>query len=102
MKSMADNPEKIKELKKSGISDNDIEDMKEYALVPDGWQVHHKTPLDQGGTNDVENLVLIKNHPYHKVITNEQNSLTKGMKPGDSKIIDFPIPKGDIYPPNKE
>ncbi|MED1436636.1 hypothetical protein [Bacillus mycoides] len=46
MKSMADNPEKIKELKKSGISDNDIEDMKEYPLVPDGWQVHHKTPLD--------------------------------------------------------
>ncbi|MGG0724315.1 HNH endonuclease [Bacillus mycoides] len=69
---MADNPEKIKELKKSGILDNDIEDMKEYALVPDGWQVHHKTPLDQGGTNDVENLVLIKTHPYHKVITNEQ------------------------------
>ncbi|WP_329767685.1 T7SS effector LXG polymorphic toxin [Bacillus nitratireducens] len=102
MKSMTDNPEKIKELKKSGISDNDIEDMKEYGLVPDGWQVHHKTPLDQGGTNDVENLVLIKNHPYHKVITNEQNSLTKGMKPGDSKIVDFPIPKGDIYPPNKE
>ncbi|MGW5954042.1 HNH endonuclease signature motif containing protein [Bacillus mycoides] len=102
MKSMADNPEKIKELKKAGISDNDIEDMMEYGLVPDGWQVHHKVPLDQGGTNNVENLVLIKNHPYHKVITNEQNSLTKGMKPGDSKIVDFPIPKGEIYPPNKE
>ncbi|MGE6618228.1 HNH endonuclease signature motif containing protein [Bacillus mycoides] len=102
MKSMADNPEKIKELKKAGISDNDIEDMMEYGLVPDGWQVHHKIPLDQGGTNNVENLVLIKNHPYHKVITNEQNSLTKGMKPGDSKIVDFPIPKGEIYPPNKE
>ena len=39
--------------------------MKEYGLVPDGWQVHHKIPLDQGGTNDVENLVLIKNDPYH-------------------------------------
>ncbi|MBM7602815.1 hypothetical protein JOC75_000785 [Metabacillus crassostreae] len=49
----------------------------------------------------MENLVLIKNHPYHKVITNEQNSLTKGMKPGDSKIVDFPIPEGDIYPPKK-
>ncbi|MBL5804595.1 HNH endonuclease [Heyndrickxia sporothermodurans] len=102
MKSMANNPEKIKELKKAGISDNDIEDMMEYGLVPDGWQVHHKIPLDQGGTNDVENLVLIKNHPYHKVITNEQNSLTKGMKPGDRKKVDFPIPKGDIYPPKKD
>ncbi|SFQ14727.1 HNH endonuclease [Psychrobacillus psychrotolerans] len=102
LKSMANNPEKIKELKKAGISDNDIEDMNEYGLVPDGWHVHHKIPLDQSGTNDVENLVLIKNDPYHKVITNEQNSLTKGMKPGDSKIVDFPIPEGNIYPPNKE
>ena len=102
LKSMANNPEKIKELKKAGISDNDIEDTNEYGLVPDGWHVHHKIPLDQSGTNDVENLVLIKNDPYHKVITNEQNSLTKGMKPGDSKIVDFPIPEGDIYPPNKE
>ncbi len=99
MKSMADNPEK---LKKAGISDNDIEDMMEYGLVPDGWQVHHKIPLDPGGTNDVKNLVLIKNHPYHKVITNEQNSLTRGMKPGESKIVDFPILEGDIYPPKKE
>ncbi|MNP51280.1 hypothetical protein D3C76_1455860 [compost metagenome] len=96
MKSMANDPEK---LKKAGISDSDIEDMIEDGLVPDGWQVHHKVPLDQGGTNDVENLVLIKNDPYHKVITNEQNSLTKGMKAGDSKIIDFPIQEGDIYPP---
>ncbi|WP_256217172.1 hypothetical protein [Bacillus sp. 491mf] len=58
--------------------------------------------MDQGGTNDAENLVLAKNHPYHKVITNEQNSLTKGMKPGGIKIADFPIPQGDIYPPSKE
>ncbi len=48
-------------------------DLIEDGLVPDGWQVHHKLPLDQGGTNDLENLVLIKNDPYHKVITNEQN-----------------------------
>jgi len=32
-----------------------------------------------------KNQVLIKNDPYHKVITNEQNSLTKGMKPGKVK-----------------
>ena len=72
--------------------------MKEYGLVQDDWQVHHKIRV----TNAVENLVLIRNDPYQKVITNEQNSLTKGMKPGDSKIVDFPIPEGDIYPPNKE
>ncbi|MFB5763712.1 HNH endonuclease [Paenibacillus medicaginis] len=102
MKSKANDPKKLKELKQAGISDNDIEDMKEDGLVPDGWQVHHKIPLDQGGTNNLENLVLIKNDPYHKVITNEQNSLTKGMKPGDSKTVEFPIPDGDIYPPKKE
>lgn len=99
MQTMANDPKKINELKKAGISDTDIEDMSEFGLVPDGWQVHHKIPLNQGGTNDVENLVLIKNDPYHKVITNEQNSLTKDMKPGDSKTVEFPIPEGDIYPP---
>ncbi|MED1536887.1 HNH endonuclease [Bacillus pseudomycoides] len=68
MKSTADNPEKIKGLKKSAISDNDIEDTKEFGLVPEDWQAHHKIPLDQGGSNDVENLVLIKTIPITRLL----------------------------------
>uniref|UniRef100_UPI0011E7064B HNH endonuclease signature motif containing protein n=1 Tax=Serratia marcescens TaxID=615 RepID=UPI0011E7064B len=38
--------------------------------VPVGWSVHHKLPLDDGGTNAFNNLSLIENEPFHKVLTN--------------------------------
>jgi hypothetical protein len=53
----------------------DIARMKD-GLNPKGWKVHHNLPLDDGGTNDFTNLVLIKNDPYHKAVTNEHNSLS--------------------------
>lgn len=56
-------------LKNAGFSKTDILKL-QNGRVPDGWQVHHKIPLDGGGTNSFDNLVLIKNEPYHKVITN--------------------------------
>lgn len=87
-------------LKKAGLSDDDILDL-EDGLVPDGWQVHHKLPLDDGGNNSLDNLVLIKNEPYHKTITNFQNSFAKKLKMGENKTVDWPIPEGSIYPPGK-
>lgn len=83
------------DLKSFGFSDSDILTIKD-GKVPNGWQVHHKLPLDDGGTNDFENLVLIKNEPYHKVLTNYQNSLVKNLKPGESVTIKWPIPNGKI------
>ncbi|QBO35728.1 hypothetical protein EQG49_04245 [Periweissella cryptocerci] len=87
-----------KRLQKYGLTKNDIEDMRD-GYVPDGWQVHHQLPLDDSGTNDFSNLVLVKNEPYHKVITNYQRSSTKGMKPGDKRIINWPFIKNNIYNP---
>jgi hypothetical protein len=69
-------------------------------LSPDGYQVHHKLPLDDGGTNDFDNLVLIKNDPYHKALTNAQKALTRDMKPGQTIEVDFPAPEGFMYPVN--
>lgn len=65
---------------------------------PDGWDVHHKLPLDDGGTNALDNLVLIEKEPYHKVFTNMQRVATEGMLPGESKITPWAIPSGSIYP----
>ena len=84
-------------LKVAGISDTDILKLRN-GRVPDGWQVHHKLPLDDSGTNAYNNLVLIKNNPYHKAITNYQNSITKGFKVGSSNSVKWPIIKGNIYP----
>lgn len=84
-------------LKNAGFSDDDILKI-QSGRIPDGWQVHHKLPLDDSGTNSFDNLVLIKNEPYHKVITNYQNSMIRQMKVGDTKTIQWPIPNGNIYP----
>ncbi|WP_165998419.1 HNH endonuclease signature motif containing protein [Bacillus sp. Cs-700] len=48
-----------------------------------GYQVHHKLPLDDGGNNDFSNLILIENDLHHKVLTNSQKNSTKGLKVGD-------------------
>lgn len=88
-------------LKKIGFSDIDILKMRN-GRVPNGWQVHHKLPLDDSGTNSFDNLVLIKNEPYHKVITNYQNSFSRNLEIGEIKKIDWPIPEGKIYPKGVE
>ena len=90
---------KRKRLKDAGLTDKDIVRMK-AGYVPPGWQVHHKVPLDDGGTNTLSNLILIKNDPAHKIITNEQNKLVKGLLEGQTREIDFPIPDGFVYPPS--
>lgn len=97
VKDLAKDTEK---LKKAGLSDADITDM-EDGLVPEGWNVHHKLPLDDGGDNSLENLVLIKNEPYHKTITNFQNSFAKLLNPGEIKNVEWPIPDSSIYPPGE-
>lgn len=66
--------------------------------VPHNYSVHHKLPLDDGGTNSFDNLVLTKNEPYHKIFTNMQSNVTRKMLPGESKTILWAIPSGSIYP----
>ena len=68
---------------------------------PLNYNVHHKLSLDDGGTNDLENLALIENEPYHKVFTNMQSRIAKGILVGESKITPWAIPSGSIYPPMK-
>ena len=98
LKFLSNDDNMLEQLNKAGLTDTDILKMKD-GYVPTGYQVHHKIPLDGGGTNSFDNLVLIKNDPYHKVITNSQNSVTSGLDAGQTMIIDnWPIPDGYIYP----
>jgi len=98
LKGLAKDPDKVKALKKAGLTDANINLMK-VGGCPKGWEVHHKLPLDDGGTNAPDNLVLIKDDPYHYTVTSAQATLTKGMKPGDTKTLNWPIPPGFVYPP---
>ena len=87
----------VEYLKNAGFSETDILKI-QNGRVPDGWQVHHKLPLDDSGTNSFDNLVLIQNEPYHKVITNYQNSIARQMKIGAVQAVQWPMPNGNIYP----
>ena len=87
----------VEYLRGAGFSETDILKIQK-GRVPDGWQVHHKLPLDDSGTNSFDNLVLIQNEPYHKVITNYQNSIAKQMEIGEVQVVQWPIPDGNIYP----
>jgi hypothetical protein len=100
LKGLGADPTKLAQLKDAGISDQGIKLMQDGKLPSRAWQVHHKLPLDDGGTNSPDNLVLIKNDPFHQVITNEQNALTRGLNAGETKQIDnWPVPDGFVYPP---
>lgn len=94
---LVDLSKNVEYLKEAGFTEKDILKM-QNGRVPDGWQVHHKLPLDDSGTNSFDNLVLIKNEPYHKVITNYQNSFAKQLTVGEIKSVNWPIPEGNIYP----
>jgi uncharacterized protein len=99
VRSLASDPAKVAQLRRAGLTDDQIA-MLANGRIPQGWQVHHKLPLDDGGTNDFSNLVLIKNDPYHQVITNAQNAATRGMTEGQTRVIEqWPIPNGFVYPP---
>ena len=76
LKNLSEGSENITTLKNSGFTDAEVARMQAGKLPNEDWQVHHVKPLDDGGTNSYDNLVLIKNEPYHKVLTNAQRTLT--------------------------
>ncbi len=97
LKNLSSDPEIQQELRASGLTQEEIEDLAD-GIQPDKYQVHHKFPLDDGGDNSFDNLMLIKNDPYHKSITNLQIRLTRGMKAGDTRQVQWPIINRSVYP----
>ena len=101
MKQLATDPTTLAQLRAAGISEAEIARAAKGG-VPDGWQVHHKLPLDDGGDNAFDNLMLIENDPYHLAITNLQNQLTNNLGVGDSLPVQWPMFNGIIYPPTPQ
>lgn len=98
LRDLASDPAKVDALRRAGLDQAAI-DRIASGRVPQGWQVHHKLPLDDGGTNSFDNLVLIKNDPHHIALTNAQRTLVGDLGVGQSRQVDFPIPRGFVYPP---
>lgn len=87
-------------LLRAGFTQDDFR-MLEAGRPPDGYQVHHKIPLDDGGDNSESNFLLIRNSPEHTALTSYQNAMTAGMKNGEVREVAFPVPEPGVflYPP---
>jgi len=79
----------------AGLKDVELERMGR-GKVPLGFQVHHILPLDDNGTNDANNLLLMKNRPYHTSITKLQKSSTFDMQVGEERKIGMIVPSEDM------
>lgn len=53
-------------LRAVGLRDRDIELMSR-GIVPPGWDVHHKLPLDGGGLNTPDNFILMRRDIHEKL-----------------------------------
>lgn len=73
-----------------GFSKEDIATIRS-GRPPEGYQVHHKAPLDDSGTNDKSNLILIKNSREHQLITNHQKWATENLEVGQTRVVDWPV-----------
>lgn len=97
LKTLATDPTALKQLKKHGVKESEIAKLAK-GKVPKGYQVHHKLPLDDGGTNDFDNLVLIRNSPEHSVFTTYQKQTTGSLEAGSGTELQWPVPNGTVFP----
>lgn len=95
-------------LLKCGIPLPQIDLMKTKGRCPvdcDGkpYQVHHRKPLDDGGTNDPANFILIRDDVEHRAVHGHYNPAEQSidrLTPGRSAVVALPMPPADtfIYP----
>ena len=83
------------DLKAAGFTDENIARMSAGRGVK-GYSVHHVVPLDDGGTNDFNNLVLIDD-VSHGVPTSYQVSFCKSLPIGSSKTVSWPYFDQSLY-----
>lgn len=91
------------ELEGAGIPKVEITRMAETGKLPTGYHVHHRVPLDDGGSNDYDNLILIRDDVEHRAVHGYYN-------PGEQRIdrlsygevgdVALPMPPADtiVYP----
>jgi hypothetical protein len=95
LQSLASDPAKVAQLQGKGLTSSDIARLAE-GKPPLGYQVDHKTPLNVGGDNSFDNLVLTKLDPYHYALNSIQR-WTDALVPGDRVYTVWPEITGFFY-----
>lgn len=88
--------EKSAELRARGFTERNLESLR-FGKVPHGYNVHHIKPLDDGGDNRFDNLVLMRAHPEHESIHRYLDPQLKGLERGESRTVRLPLPEAGAY-----
>lgn len=90
------------DLVEMGFDPSEIQAFRESRELPQGFAVHHVVPLKAGGTNDLDNLVLIRDEPEHKLFTSWQEQNINQLPPGPvGQPLEIPVPGPGVAWPTK-
>lgn len=87
----------------AGLSQKDIDRMAKDGRPPRGYQVHHRIPLDDGGTNSRDNFILIRDDVEHRALHGYYNPAELRIRLlayGEKAEVALPVPPKDtlVYP----
>jgi hypothetical protein len=85
-------------LLRSGLTPANLESMTQ-GRAPRGYQVHHIRPLDDGGTNDFGNLVLIRAHPEHEAVHRYLDPQIATLAVGQARMVRLPAVTPGFHAP---
>lgn len=88
--------ERSAELRARGFTERNLESLR-FGKVPHGYNVHHIKPLDDGGDNRFDNLVLLRAHPEHEAIHRYLDPQLRGLERGQSRTVRLPMPDAGAY-----
>ena len=87
------------DLRIAGLTDDEIDQISK-GIIPVNWTIHLKYPPKYGGTIDVNNMVLIAQHPFHEQIhqfLNQQMITDAGII--TPPVLYVPTPDNTVYVP---
>jgi hypothetical protein len=81
-------------LRKAGLTEAEIATAAEAGRLPSRFNVHHIKPLDDGGTNDTANLVIMRKADDHELIHRFLDPQLADLPVGRSRQVRLPMPQG--------
>lgn len=87
----------------AGLTEAQIRTMATLGRAPDNYEVHHRLPLDDGGTNTPSNYLLLRCDIEHRAVHGYYNPAelrARLLTPGECAVLALPQPPTDtiIYP----
>lgn len=88
--------EKSGEMRAKGFTERNLESLRR-GKVPHGYNVHHIKPLDDGGDNRFDNLVLLPARPQHEAIHRYLDPQLRGLERGEVREVRLPMIEAGAY-----